>query len=302
MSVDCICFFGTGTGRCGSMLLVKLLNAGANVTCVHEASMRYDKLAEAWFSNDHTPLYEEIDKVIKPEIERAVTKGNVWGEISGLLYFAFPEIYRIFGKHAHFLLLVRHPEEYVRSALARGFFDESHPYSLEHARPGPAYSVSGIWDELDPVEKNLWYWGAVNAYVLNFFDSIGHKNCHIIRLEDLCVKKVKSIYQALGIKEFNQEKIKDILAQPVNVSPQKKQAKTSDNVNPWSLPKYLQPMQDWPERWLVAYERWTTSIMNRLYPDLITPFSNRLLKNSCNKPVETEPERMRFGRSSGRVL
>ena len=52
-----------------------------------------------------------------------------------------PELARQFGARVRLALIVRRPDTFVGSALARGFFDPSHPTPCEHVRPSPASAV-----------------------------------------------------------------------------------------------------------------------------------------------------------------
>lgn len=52
-----------------------------------------------------------------------------------------PELARQFGARVRLALIVRRPDTVVGSALARGFFDPSHPKPCEHVRPSPASAV-----------------------------------------------------------------------------------------------------------------------------------------------------------------
>ncbi|MGK7346167.1 MAG: hypothetical protein ACNS63_10220 [Candidatus Nitrospinota bacterium M3_3B_026] len=151
-------YFVTGTGRCGTMLLSRLLSFGENTRCVHERSVRTDLMKEAYHAGSMSLFHKEVGRSTRPLVEESNANGLSYGECSGHLYFLFPEIFREFGgDRVKFVLLVRRPDTFVASALARGFFDDTHPHGLEHVRPPKASEIGRAWDSMTPFDKCLWY-------------------------------------------------------------------------------------------------------------------------------------------------
>jgi hypothetical protein len=163
-----------------------------------------------------------------------------FGVSSGHLYFAIPLIHKILGNRARFILTIREPEGFVRSALARGFFDPAHPHYCQqlplHAcekilRHGRATSV------VTPFEVNCWYWRMVNEYVLRSFAEIPHELWRVLPLENLCAEKLHAITTWLGIDDMTPQKIDALLKQRINASPLNGEKSTnSESINPYSIP------------------------------------------------------------------
>lgn len=257
------CYFVTGTGRCGTMLVSRLLSLGAGSLCDHERSIRYDKLKPAYLAGD-TSINEEIDSLLAPEIRRRNLRGQSYGECSGLMYLVLPELYRRYGAQSRYVLLVRRAEDFARSALARGFFDPDHPKPLEHLRPAPDSEMGQRWAEASPWERCLWYWGVVNGLVYEFFQELPTDLWRIQPIESLDAKAARSLLDFLQIDGVSDEAIQELLGTRVNATPS---GSDGGHVNPWSrsmdsVEAHLPPETERQR----AYELWARPWMRRLYP------------------------------------
>lgn len=258
------CYFITGTGRCGTMLFARLLSLSSNSHCDHERSIRYSKMKPAYLSGNMAPLYEEIGSIIKPQVKTYNKKGLTYGESSGLLYLAFKELYRRYGTKTRFILLTRHPEGFVRSALARGFFDPCHPNSLEHLRAKPNTAIGNRWKKTGPFEKCLWYWDLVNSMICDFFSSLPSELWKIQPIEKLNIEVCRELYQFLELDGFNKKEVKELLSTRVNATPN---GGDHRSLNPWSLHMKIGDRSTWDQDQNFAYETWAVPLAKKLYPD-----------------------------------
>ena len=215
------CFFGTGTGRCGTQLLAKLLDLWDGAHCRHEFSVDTLKMKRAYQKEDLHILNKDARRLLFPTVRATLEAGRVYGEISGHLYLLYPELFRRYGHAARFILLVRRPDAFVRSALARGFFDRSHPRACEHVIPPPDTEMGERWAVATPLEKCAWYWGMVNGTVLSFFRALPPAMARVVRLEDLNLSSARSLHEFLGFPGFEalQPEASRILGERHNASP-----------------------------------------------------------------------------------
>jgi hypothetical protein len=257
------CYFVTGTGRCGTMLVSKLLSLGKNTHCDHEKSIRHSKMTPAYLTGNLESLYEEIETIIEPLVKSHNRQGLSYGESSGLMYLAFEELYRRYGKKARFILLTRHPEGFVKSALARGFFDPAHPHALEHLRARPATEIGQRWETTSPFEKCLWYWNLVNSMIYDFFCTLPNELWKIQPIEKLDVKACQELYNFLQIDGFDKQVINNLLSKRINASPGIGDGKY---VNPKSLPMSLEDRSTWDINKQTAYNRWAIPLLEVFYP------------------------------------
>lgn len=259
-------YFLTGTGRCGTMLLARLLSCGTNTHCNHENSISAHHFKEAYSSGNLAKLHEEVQSNIVTLVEKHQAIGESYGECSGVLYPVFPELYRIYGNMARFVLLVRRPDTFAASALARGFFNKEHPNALEHVRPSPDSEMGRMWDALTSLDKCLWYWNMVNNSVLKFFNTIPRGMWCIQRIEDLSISSIQSLYEFFQIRGFQEryESINDILTSRINASPGMGDERY---LNPWSVAMKLGGINTWTEEQKNILGKWTSPLAAELYPE-----------------------------------
>jgi len=247
------------------MLTAKLLSLGQNTHCYHENSMQYHKLAPAYLNNNLNSLYSEIDKIIAPTVKKHNRKGQSYGESSGLLYLAFEELYRRYREQARFILLIRHPKDFVRSALARGFFNPAHPHPLEHLKARPSTEIGRNWDEITPFEKCLWYWNLVNGMIYDFFQTLPVDLWRIQPIETFDKSTCQQFYEFLYIDGFNEKEaeIGQLLSTRVNATPGEGDDR---HLNPWSIPMTMGEISSWSSEQREIYEKWTNRLFDVLYP------------------------------------
>jgi hypothetical protein len=222
-------------------------------------------MKEAYYSGNYSRLHSEINSNIVPAIARSNTNGKSYGECSAHLYFLFKELFRRFGKHTRLGLLVRRPDEFVRSALARGFFYPEHPNALEHLKPNPNSTVGKEWDGMLPYEKCLWYWDLVNSHVLSVFEEIPKQYTRVIRMEDINPDSLLDLIEFVGIKGVSHEQVMQLLEKRLNATPG--EISNSDD-NPWSIRMFFPRIGDWTSTHKVSARRWLSHVAYDLYPEL----------------------------------
>src|SRR5207244_491664 len=105
-----------------------------NTHCNHEHSIPTLMMKDAYHSGEYTALNEASLSTIESLVAENSMAGKSYGECSSHLFLLLPTLYRKFGASARFGLVVRRPDSFVASALARGFFDPSHSKPCEHLR------------------------------------------------------------------------------------------------------------------------------------------------------------------------
>jgi hypothetical protein len=249
------------------MAVAKLLNCGDNTICHHEKSISTHIMKEAYYKQDFTELCKEVTTVILPSVKECNDQKMSYGECSAHLYFVFPELLKVFANQARFVLLVRRPDTFVGSALARGFFDPGHPYPCEHVRPGPDTDIGRQWASLTPFDKCLWYWNMVNEFVYNFLQSLPREMGQIVQIEDINLELIEELYHFFDIKGFkkNLPKIKEILETRINASPGNGNER---HLNPRSQKITLGNISTWSTEQYETLVKWAGPMAKKFYPKL----------------------------------
>ena len=278
------CYFITGTGRCGTKLFAKLFSLSKNSVCEHEKLFRHISMVKFYRDNDCGSYLDDINSHVVPKVESYAQRDKSYGISSGHLYFSIYYLYRVFGRSARFILLVRRPEEFVRSALARGFFDPDHPNSCIQIFPNPADDMFDKWDVTSPFEKCLWYWRLVNQFVLYGLRRMPKDIYKIVRIEDVNVGLVKQLCEFLELSDIRTEAIEATLAQRVNASPCLGDER---DVNQMSLPITFEPIEKWNDFQLSLLEKYTGELREQLY-GLDFPLKKFVRWKGCGEKVNVD--------------
>ncbi len=246
------------------MLVAKLVSLGSNTHCDHENSVKYVKVKPAYLTGHLEPLYEEIDTVIHPLVESYNKGGRIYGESSGLMYLAFEELYHRYGQNARFILLTRHPKDFVGSALARGFFSPDHPYPLEHIRARPDTELGRRWECTSAFEKCLWYWSLVNGMILRLFRTMPDELWKVLPVENLDLSASRRLYELLQIEGFDEDAVEQLLSTRINATPG---VGDERNLNPWSVPMTVGDHTVWDRKQQEAYQRWIAPVIGLFYAE-----------------------------------
>ncbi|GEM_PF-5201734 len=256
------CFFITGTGRCGTMLLARLFDRATNGVCEHETIFRHESMIAYHARADAGEYDRDIRKALMLRVERERAAGTIFGVSSGHCHFAIPRLHERLGEGARFVLIIRKPEDFVRSALARGFFDPAHPSHCEQILPNPADPIASRWDEANPLEKCLWYWSLVNGMAIANVETLPPHLWRILRMEDFSPETLCDLAAFLGLEGITGELAADALSRGVNISPG---GERSGEVNPHSLPPTLGAIDTWTDQQVVLLEHYCGRLRSHWY-------------------------------------
>ena len=260
------CYFLTGTGRCGTMLFSKLFSLSNYSICEHEKIFRHISMLHYFQNNDFSYYENDIQQHLIPIVESNNKKNINYGISSGHMYFSIPYLNKIYGDAARYILLLRKPEEFARSALARGYFDVSHIHRCIQIEPISNNTIFDEWSIMSPLEKCLWYWDMVNGFVLNSFSKLNPNIYRIVKIEDLDLNMAIELNDFLGLNDIDDSNIERLLSQKVNASPGEK---NSGSVNPYSLPKTLGSLSEWNDTQKDQLNKFAGNLRVQLYGKIL---------------------------------
>lgn len=205
-------FFGTGTGRCGTMLLANLLNSEPRTVALHEGKFRHEEesgeqiLPFLTLQNFHAYCHPDTAKDIlqktraKPvSLAAADPDCDVFGDIAynyAPFVRALPEVF----PEARLLFIHRDGRDFVRSVCTTelpdptpvGWLDDDRPQTrieryiaLGRLRPSPGDPLKADWPDMTPLEKNAWLWAETNRLILEGLEAWAPEAVMTVRFEDL---------------------------------------------------------------------------------------------------------------------
>lgn len=217
------CCFVLSTGRCGTGLLTKLLKKNKRILVKHQPA------PELVYASSilHSMQKEDIKNIdsfklavlaARFELVRdAYYRNRYLVETNNRITFFTPTLSTIFKK-SKFIHLVRHPGDFVRSGLRRGYYS---PELIDHQRLFPVLGSDAYikWDQMTRIEKIAWQWNEVQLSANKLKGNINSSRFLTITSEELYTNPttIETIYNFLEMEcPFSPKEITGMLKRPVN--------------------------------------------------------------------------------------
>jgi hypothetical protein len=181
--------FVLNTGRSGSAFMQKLLK-------------NFKKVLENVFKGARFELMLE-----------AAIKDTVYVESNQCLVFFIHQIKALFP-NARFVHLTRHPGDFVRSAITKGWHKNDSIWESGRIQ----MSDQKNWNRLDQIEKLGWVYRSTHTYIEDFKE-LYTDDVHTVRLEDLTqsTEVLKTMLAFMGIYDtFDERGLMIKLTQKIN--------------------------------------------------------------------------------------
>ena len=209
----------TGTGRSGTGTMAKLLGGH------HEFRVQY--ILDKYFlrAEPHSDPFDTIESRIKAMLDLHQGIDRKTFVDSSNLYIYFIDALYLLNPEIKIILLVRNGQDFVRSALSRGWHEHK-AFGTVPMQNDPYFSK---WDSLTPIQKNAWIWQYRNRKALEGLNVVPSTQKLVLRIEDIHKQETLSMLETFtGKKVLHREA-----------------AEKRHNANPeFSLP----PKEQWTEQ------------------------------------------------------
>lgn len=218
---ECKVVFVLSTGRCGTKLLAKIMQRHPAVRAYHEAFPPLVFPSKLAYEAYERGLPIEVGKLAiiagrYELIRNAFLQSKIYLETNNRLTFFAPYIAAVF-EQAKFIHLVRHPGDFVRSAIRRGYYTGKHSWDEGRIQP----LEDGIpWGQMTAIEKNAWLWNETNRFIEKFKKQIESNRVITVRAEDLfsnTYQVIESICKFIGVQSMPGAQVEKAARKPVNV-------------------------------------------------------------------------------------
>jgi len=190
--------FALGTGRCGTHFLVEAMGLLDAVDAHHIRELDGDSFYRycAW-NNLEVDIGGLVDQRAR-WIKESVDAGKLYFESNPYLSFHVPALYRHLG--AKFVLILRNPEDVVRSHVVKGWY-ETDPVVYDNNRSaGFQYGMKMnhflgriipygdeflMWRSLTRIGRLAWMWNRVNLLIRSQLIAIPEDSYRIVKIEKL---------------------------------------------------------------------------------------------------------------------
>jgi hypothetical protein len=239
--------FILSTGRSGSKFAARLLDLSSNVSAYHEPRPTLEYFSNyAYHHQDVTEvLTRMIDAARMESILENFIKDKIYVESNQCLTFFAPFIARLFEK-SKFAHVVRHPGDFVRSALRKGWHKNDSIWESGRLKKAD----ESQWAEMDQIERLSWLWQATNSYIEEFKKSILFRRTLSFKFEDLVQDpgNVKTLLEFIGSENIDKRKIEEVQKSKINEL----------HIKPWEPPT-MKKVMDFPH-----YKDWEPGMQDKL--------------------------------------
>jgi len=215
MYADYAAVFILSTGRAGSKFIVRLLGHSDTISAFHEPRPTLQYFSDYAYHHQagKETLTRMFDAARMESILEVFIKERIYVESNQCLSFFAPIIAGLF-RGAKFVHLIRHPGDFVRSGVRKGWHKndsiwESGRVSLMDKKR---------WAGMDQVEKLSWVWQTTNSFIEKVKNQLPPQRFLTIRFEDLIkeTKPVKNLLAFTGSKKIKAGIIKELQKAKVN--------------------------------------------------------------------------------------
>lgn len=176
--------FVLSTGRCGTRWLTELLRLSRCVWANHShypELIRHSRLAYEEYRK-RPDVFQQIIRATRDEwIANAYRHGQIYVETNSRITF-FARAIRSVYPRARFIHLVRHPGDFVRSGMSRGWYSGDQRHDL-----GRIVKAGGseCWQRMTDIERIAWLWNETNRYIETFSRDLSAGEYTRVKAEDM---------------------------------------------------------------------------------------------------------------------
>ncbi len=242
--------FFLSTGRSGTKFITEILRHSDNAfvqhnpfpELSHQSSLIYKNAVDIE-SLKWAFLHARLDFLTKAK------KANIiYIETNNRITLYAPAIAELMP-NAKFIHIIRHPGEFVRSGMRRGYYQTMPSELSGHLIPKKNDSIFEQWNSLSLLEKISWQWNEINSEIENFKEKIPKSRIMTVKSNDLfeSLEVVEELIRFIDIKPIK----KDILKH-------KHKGKVNTQIN-GSYPEY----ELWSEEEQMSLKKWTSAIATK---------------------------------------
>lgn len=179
-------FFLT-TGRSGSAFIEYTLKRIDSLEVYHEAFPRLMSFPNFAYhnANENVMLSKVFEASREELLLTAYLEKNIYVEANQCLVFFSKIIIKQFP-NAKFVHLLRHPGDFVRSAIMKGWYKNDSIWENGRIR----MSDENLWSNLSQLEKLSWAWKSIHNFIGELKES-NEKQFFTVKFEDIVTSKIE---------------------------------------------------------------------------------------------------------------
>lgn len=163
--------FVLSTGRCGTDFLNHVLKKFDPLDVHHEGDAKFAIASRYLYDHGYEITQQGGELAFLAgrhhALQDAYLFNKIYVETNNRLTFFAPFIQNLIP-HARFIHLVRHPGDFIRSGMRRGYYTSHSIADYTKIRPRQTDGVHEEWDSYSRIEKISWLWYQTNRFIEEF--------------------------------------------------------------------------------------------------------------------------------------
>ena len=225
--------FFLSTGRTGTEFFTQLLNKSKKIKVFHSPSslfcnsqselieqgkIVYEMYMKYGFNDERTnKLVAQIMMASREDLlYKTYLHKKVYIETNNRITFFAPAIKLMFP-NAKFVYLHRHPGEFIRSGIRRGYYKSNSVHESGRLSPLENTMYFNSWKKFDKIEKIGWLWNETNTFIDNYLSTLNDSDYFRFNFNDLTGTNIRNLLNFLKIDDINQKIIDDSILKPTNI-------------------------------------------------------------------------------------
>lgn len=225
--------FFLSTGRTGTEFFTQLLSESNNVKVFHSPSsllynaqselieqgcVAYEMYKRFGFDDERTnKLASQIFMASREELlYKTHIHNKVYIETNNRITFLAPAIKYIFP-NAKFIHLYRHPGEYIRSGIRRGYYKSESIHETGRLIPLEDSNYFNAWSNFDYIQKVAWLWNETNKFIDDYLMTLKDDDYLNFNFNELNIENIRKLLSFLNIDDIDEKTIKNSINRPTNV-------------------------------------------------------------------------------------
>ncbi|WP_224485310.1 sulfotransferase [Robertkochia aurantiaca] len=213
--------FFLSTGRTGTKLFTSILSKDRNNIVEHAPSPELIFESKEIFNlhegdslldkNIRRLIFSLLFQTRKQYFFRSVIHGKRYIETNNRITFFAPLI-KEFIPNAKFVFIHRHPGEFVRSGLRRGWYSGNHDHDIGRI----TMQSTERWSELNDIQRISWLWNETNMFIDGFLKDLKSDDYIVLNFNEINTEKVEEVINFIGSKGISKKHIKNCLGSKIN--------------------------------------------------------------------------------------
>ena len=164
--------FVLSTGRCGTKLLSLILEESSQLAVFHNPKPALEYVSSLVHKNKSSAESLEL-AILAARFDffvESFRNQKIYVEANNRVTFFASSLAKLLP-NSKFIHLVRHPAEFVRSGMRRGYYSAS---AVQHQRLCPRDNQE--WKCMNRLEKIAWEWNEISLSIEGFKDNLGDRD------------------------------------------------------------------------------------------------------------------------------